>query len=715
MLRSTNSNTNSSSDLLAWPVASSKNDSSSDDDSFAGTYQSQQHQLQKDTVYDNNDVTTLSTLPTEYVLHSSDSSNLNQKQLGHEEVGNACTIQKSHKRKQNQLSEPFEDYNLSYDPVLSPAQIPVMNPLSSHQRLPPSVLLLNTKQALSDLSPPINTASPPPSSPSEYSAYSTVNTYNNSPQLSKALTYSTIIDFEPHSPIEQKHSPVWFSSNYPDLDSKEPSFSVSLSNSVTLDLPNPVKNTIVNSRSFSISSIKSTPAKPTHSLTFTKPVNKKRVSSLPSQQPLKHKSQHSHSSSGSSTYSEHTNTGSEFSNLTNLVTSVPALKLKSTPSPSVNQIANSNTNLYNSLNRLPKYSGDNKPLFEKPLPITPTSSVRSVYPLTPPETINNLFGQPQVITSLVTPVAPIPTRPLSLSLAYKTNSSGDKVIDLSKYNNRYSCSEIMMMEEHLKQMKTCNTEDFPPTPTELINSSSFSSATGPAKFNPSRQPVLSPDSPNNGVSLQSVTKIGNHKSSSITNNNNTDDNNCSRTSNTSVSEQKKPEKTSLVTTPKRFSFLWRKRKSKTATSEEAIEVVQSNIGTSVATENDLDTHNTATTAAATTSLTTTTESHQNTQSPIDDKYLDYGSPNTIVPAPQKQQQQNFDSPGTALLISSSDSVLPIKPRSQLDDKSVRKSLSYELDDEVEKRASQEAIVSVSNYNSFLFVCFSFLLVSLFKR
>lgn len=708
MLRSTTSNTDSSSDLLVWPVASSTNDSSSDDDSFTDTYRSQQHQLQKLTVYDNNDVTTLSTLQTEYVLHSSDSSNLNQKQLGHEGVGDACTVQKCHKRKQNQLSEPFEDYNLSHDPVLSPVQIPVMNPLSSHQHHLQPVLLPNTKQA-NDLSPPINTASPAPSSsPSEYSAYSTANTYNNSPQLSKVLTYSTITDFEPHSPIEQKHSPVWFSSNYSSIDKKEPSFSASLSNSVTLDLPNPVTDTIVNSRRFSISSIQSTPAKSIHSLTVTKPVNKKRIASLPSQQQLKHKSQHSHSSSGSSTYSEHTNTGSEFSNLTNLVTSVPALKLKPTPSPSINQIANSNINLDNSLNRLPKYSGANKPLFEKPLPITPTSPVRSVYPLTPPETIDNIFGQPQVITSLVTPVAPIPTRPLSLSLAHKTDSSGDKVLDLSKYNNRYSCSEIMMMEEHIEQMKTCNSEVFPPTPTELINSSSFSNAIGPAKFNPSRQPVLSPDSPNNGVSLQSVTKISNHKSSSLTNNNNTNDNNYSKNSNNSVSGQKKSEKTSLVTTPKRFSFLWRKRRSKTATSEEAVEAVQPNIGKSVAAENSLDTENTATMTAETTNITNTTESHQNTQSSTDDKYLDCSSPNTIVPAPQKQQQPKFDSPSTALM-SSPESVLPIKPRSRLDDKSVRKSLSYELDDEVEKRASQEAIVSVSNYN------FSpLLLLSLFK-
>ena len=98
----------------------------------------------------------------------------------------------------------------------------------------------------------------------------------------------------------------------------------------------------------------------------------------------------------------------------------------------------------------------------------------------------------------------------------------------------------------------------------------------------------------------------------------------------------------------------------------------------------------------------------NTRSPVDDAYDDGGSPSTVVPLPQ-QQQKSDASPEPEVLTSLVDSTSPspssvvlIQPRSQLGDKSVRKSLSYELDDEVERRASQEVLVSVSNPFLFYF-------------
>jgi hypothetical protein len=384
---------------------------------------------------------------------------------------------------------------------------------------------------------------------------------------------------------------------------------------------------------------------------------------------------------------------------------VPALKLKPTSSPSTPQTATSDNSLVTSSNllHLPKYTGANKPLFEKPLPVTPTFPIGYSYPLTPPEISDNqllLFDQPQVITSLVTPVAPVPTRPLSLTLANKSNNSSCEILDFTKYNNsRYSCSEIMMMEERLKQMKASNSDIFPPTPGELTSTSSFSGVLAPAKFSSSRQPVLSPDSPNDRFNLHMVTKLDNNNNNNNSNTSNSNNSNCQDT----TAEQNKHD-ANLATPPKRFSFLWRKRKAKP--SDEAKMPATPSASKPAAAAAAVDTPTTINTAPTNKNPTAAAESPMHTRSLVDDAYADGGGPSPVVPLLGPELLASLVDHTS----SSPSSVLPMPPCSRLDDKSVRKSLSYELDDEVERRASQKAMVSVSNPFTFLYLLFFFILI-----
>lgn len=259
----------------------------------------------------------------------------------------------------------------------------------------------------------------------------------------------------------------------------------------------------------------------------------------------------------------------------------------------------------------------------------------------------------------------------------------------------------MMLEERLKQMNVSNPEIFPPTPGELPGTSSFSAALAPAKFSSSRKPVLTPGSPNDRFNLHMVTTLDNSNKNNRSNTGNS-------SSQDTTTGQKKHDG-NVATPSKRFSFLWRKRKTKQAASDEAkIPTTPKVNKPAAAAATAVDTPTTITIATPNKKTTAAAESPMNTRSPVDDAYDDGGSPSTVVPLPQ-QQQKSDASPEPEVLTSLVDSTSPspssvvlIQPRSQLGDKSVRKSLSYELDDEVERRASQEVLVSVSNPFLFYF-------------
>lgn len=704
---------NVSNSLLGWSVAAPTNDSSSDDDGINGIHQAQLHQKKHSNTGE--DDTEPSTLRTEYILHSSAYSNPSQTQLHHCENSSPEKNQEQH-----ELSKSSNGSNLNSNYVLNTVLNPVFKPVSvtntsvnpGGKRLSQPSLSLDTKQVPTNNSAAINTVTGPtsPWSSSEHSTVFTAST--RTVRSSHSTTHSSVSDLDSSSSRKRKYPLILCSPKHPRASNEVPASPSETEFSTPLKIN---KNTVNSSRRSPLNSTHSTPVAAVRYSNSTKAATRNRIPSftLQQQQSLQKKLQRSYSSSASSSYSDQTTTSSEYSNLTNLVTSVPALKLKPTSSPSTPQTASSDDSLVSnsSLLHLPKYTGANKPLFEKPLPVTPTFPISCSYPLTPPEVSDSqlqLFHQPQVITSLVTPVAPVPTRPLSLTLAKSSNSSSGEIPDFSKYNNRYSCSEIMMLEERLKQMNVSNPEIFPPTPGELPGTSSFSAALAPAKFSSSRKPVLTPGSPNDRFNLHMVTTLDNSNKNNRSNTGNS-------SSQDTTTGQKKHDG-NVATPSKRFSFLWRKRKTKQAASDEAKMPATPKANKPAAAATAVDTPTTITIATPNKKTTAAAESPMNTRSPVDDAYDDGGSPSTVVPLPQ-QQQKSDASPEPEVLTSLVDSTSPspssvvlIQPRSQLGDKSVRKSLSYELDDEVERRASQEVLVSVSNpflfYFYFTFFCSS---------
>lgn len=253
----------------------------------------------------------------------------------------------------------------------------------------------------------------------------------------------------------------------------------------------------------------------------------------------------------------------------------------------------------------------------------------------------------------------------------------------------------MMLEERLKQMNVSNPEIFPPTPGELPGTSSFSAALAPAKFSSSRKPVLTPGSPNDRFNLHMVTTLDNSNKNNRSNTGNS-------SSQDTTTGQKKHDG-NVATPSKRFSFLWRKRKTKQAASDEAkMPTTPKANKPAAAAATAVDTPTTITIESPNKKTTAAAELPMNTRSLVDDAYDDGGSPSTVVPLPQQQQKSDASPEPEVLTSPSPSSVVLIQPRSQLGDKSVRKSLSYELDDEVERRASQEVLVSVSNPFLFYF-------------
>lgn len=260
-----------------------------------------------------------------------------------------------------------------------------------------------------------------------------------------------------------------------------------------------------------------------------------------------------------------------------------------------------------------------------------------------------------VFTSTVVPVSPIPTRPVSLAALSRRTVSAE-VLPLK--DNDFACNEIVIMEERLKEIKAAGGINII---TELNNSTSSFSASSPAKFSASRQAPSSPSSDKINLHAEPTQVSANSSVNSA-----------------SIPKQVPAVSNEASTPPmqsKRFSFFWHKKKPKSALASEpevpdAHEVKQNM------------------------SKKRHSEPLQHVEAVQDHIF----SPPKVGMS-QKPSSLQFEIPSKALAPSSSPPLIP--PQIPLEavalipsDSSItRKSLSHELDGEVE-RASHDAQVAL---------------------
>lgn len=423
----------------------------------------------------------------------------------------------------------------------------------------------------------------------------------------------------------------------------------------------------------------SAPSQPLIHTQRTNRAARTRVRSLPSSE-IKSYQRHGNSLSSSSNDSAAPSvSGSEASDLTKLIISVPALDLQNNNSRSI----------------INTYTGSNKPLFDTPLPKAPNSSFNSSNSSnsSTSSTSNSSSNSPSlrgpgiqtsapIIASSVSPVSPIPTRPVSLTLPY--NQSFDNI--LKNKDNRYSCTEIILMEERLKSGDFSS--PIQPTRSDAnLSTSSFTAAPKPARYHTSRQAHSSPESDDNlpppkNTLGQSAWKIPkSHSGSELYKTMTTTTRNpliifkkddiagpSSATQNHNQT-QNQQQQLQQASQSKKFSFPWRKKKPK---AYEPVSLPLASQSTAPVLDLPL--------------------SFEAGRSDLDLLHMVSGE--QLSPT---KQQQPVDAASSTLVFSSpsnaskSAEVTPKNsgmPMIPVDKKFVRKSLSYELDSEVE-RASQD--------------------------